>query len=309
VPIDTYGDTYGDVYGADPTSEEAPVSWYLGKVGSLVEFRVNLGVQANPSKGVVVHELPRGRAVDVFPIKRTWTLPARQLSADQRSVIDRVYWLPGPWRLLDTNQRNLLTVNQSTGTDDLLATTGFLPTSGTLTSTTSQFRSGTNSLQWAVSSGLAAGNGVWTGSAATTTAAADDVPVVVGKDYTWSYYVRHSTSTVQMAARINWFTAAGVSVSSNVGSNVASSTANFDARPTVTATAPATAAYARPEAEIGVAPGAIMNIFLDELQFEQSSAVSSFVVGYGVPIVTATELDALLDRQDRTDYALTLVEL
>lgn len=284
--------------------------FYLGKVGALVQLAsINLGVQATPSKGVVVHDLPRGRAVDVFPIKRTWTLPSRQLTADQRSILDRVFWLPGPWRLIDTNQRNRLTVNQSTGTDDLLATTGFLPTVGTISSTTTQFRSGTNSLAWAVAISQAAGNGVWLGSAATTTAASDDIPVVPGQPFAWSYYVRHSTGTVQMAARVNWFTAAGAANGSTVGSNVASSTANFDARPTVTGTVPAGSGYARPEAEIGVAPSAAMTIYLDELQYEDAAAVSAFVVGYGTPIVAATDLDVTLARQGRSDYALTLVEL
>lgn len=285
--------------------------WWLGKVGALVDVTalINQDVQASTSKGVVVHELPRGRAVDVFPIKRTWVLPAQEMTADQRAILDRIFWLPGPWRLIDPNQRNRLTVNQSTGTDDLLATTGFLPTSGTLSSTTTQFRSGTNSLAWAVTSGLAAGNGVWTGSVAITTAAADDIPVVPGQPFAWSYYARHSTSTVQMAARVNWFTAAGVANGSNVGSNVASSTANFDARPTVTGTVPAGSAYARPEAEIGVAPGATMTIYLDELQYEDAAAVTAFVPGYGSPIVAATELDATMRMQDYSTYGLTLVEI
>src|SRR4249919_46655 len=97
-------------------------TYYMGKVGSLVSLPLNPVVQVTPSKGVAIHEMPRGRAVDIFPIKRTWVLPAIYLDADTRSTFDRLFFLPGPWRLLDVNQRNFLTVNQSTGTDDLLST-------------------------------------------------------------------------------------------------------------------------------------------------------------------------------------------
>lgn len=285
------------------------MGFWMGRAGSLVELTIAPVAQANPSKSAVIHDLPRGRAVDVFPIKRTWTLPALHLDADTRSVFDRLFWLPGPWRLLDITQHNWLTTNQSTGTDDLLATTGFIATSGTLASTTTQFRSGTNSLKWTVGSGLAAGNGVWTGSAATSTAASDDVPVIPNKDYTFSFYVRHSTGTVQLRATINWFTAAGASISTSTGTSTSSSTANFTTRCTLTATAPSTAGYARPELEIGTAPSAGMDIYFDEIQMEQASTVSNFYVGYGVPIVAATELGVDLDLPDRNTYSLTLIEL
>lgn len=285
--------------------------FWFGRVGSLVELtRISPPAENKPSKSAVVHELARGRAVDVFPIRRTWTLPAIALDDAERSVLDQAFWLPGPYRLIVANQINQLTVQQSSGTDDLYDTTGFIATSGTLSSSTAQVRSGLRSLAWAVSSGLAAGNGVWTGSAATTTAAADDVPVVVGKDYTFSFYVRHSTGTVQLRATINWFTAAGVSVSTSTGTSTSSSTANFDTRCTLTATAPATAAYARCECEIGTGtPSASMTIYLDQLQFEQASAVSAWVLGKGVPIVSVTEMDATEILVGRADHSLVLVEV
>jgi hypothetical protein len=287
-------------------------TYYMGKVGALVALPLSPVVQANPSKGVAVHEMPRGRAVDIFPIKRTWTMPAVYLDADTRSTFDRLFWLPGPWRLLDAHQRNFLTVNQSTGTDDLLDTTGFRATSGTITSSTTQFRSGTNALKWVVSSGLAAGNGVWTGSSSVSSpvAASDDVPVLASTPYTFSFYVRHSTGTVQLRTSLNWFTAAGVTISTDTGTSTSSSTANFNTRITGTATSPATAGYCRPEMEIGTGtPSASMDIYFDEVMFGQTSTVENFVVGYGVPIVAATELGVDLDLPDRSSYALTLVEL
>ena len=289
------------------------MSWYLGPVGALVLLdRVNLGVIAKPDKGAVIHDMPGGRAVDFFGVKRSWVLPARQLTAAQRHILDRLFWLPGPLRLLDTNQVNFLTANQSSGTDALLTTTGFRETAGTIFSSTTQQRSGTNALKWVVASGLAAGNGVWTGASSVSSpvAAVDDLPVLPSRDYTFSFYVRHSTGTVQLRATINWFTALGVAISTSTGTSTSSSTAIFDTSCTLTATSPATAGYARCELEIGTGtPSAIMDIYFDELLFQQASAASAWVLGKGIPIVAATDLDVEEVRQGRANYSLTLLEV
>jgi hypothetical protein len=218
--------------------------------------------------------------------------------------------LPGPYRYMDPLELNLLTENQSIGSDELRTTEGAIARfQGTLASSTAQARSWSRSFAWNTVTALSAtGRGIYLYNSATTIDASW-AAVRPSVQYTNSGYLR-ATSAVSMQAGIDWMTSAGAYISTSLGSGTALSTSNFNTRVTVTGTAPATAAYGIPLWINTSTPGTTLTVYADELQLEEGASASSFRLGVGTPLVSVDSLGHTVALADATvGFAWHAVEL
>lgn len=268
---------------------------YLGPLGNLQALASigGRGITANLAIPTAVHQLAGpngGRVVDrVGAAKRTYAMAQKNISQDDLGVLEALYlggFGPGPFVLVEPWRRNLLSANQSTGTDAGRDTTGFKAITGTLSSQTAQSDHGSRSLGWAVT---AANQRIMQGDLANTTNATLllDTPVLPSTSYTGQARGRLSASTGTVRLDIYWFTAAGAFISASTGSATAQSNSAFTSF-TVTATSPSTAALARLSVTNTVM-GAAQTIYLDKWQLEQASSASAWVPGTGVPRVSFTD--------------------
>jgi len=269
---------------------------YLGPVGALQSLpSVGRGFAANVALGTAAHEIAGGRGGRVVdrvgaPL-RTWTMGRAFLTLDEIGVLEGLAlggYGAGPFVLLDPWQRNLLSPNQSSGTDVLDDTTGFVAVTGSVSSSTAQADAGQRSLAWAVT---AANQRVMTGATAATTTAlpATDIPVLPSTAYIARARGRLSASTGTVRLDVFWYKADGTAAStaSNSGSTQALATGSFTSF-TVSATSPADAALARLSV-INTVMGAAQTIYLDAWQAQQAAALDAWTVGLGVPRVCFTE--------------------
>lgn len=267
---------------------------YLGRVGALQALpSIGRGLGATLSVPSSVHQIAGrgGRVVDRFPgaAARTYAMARSWLTADELTIVEAMYlgaYGPGPFVLWEPWRRNLLSPNQSSGTDVLDDTTGFVAITGTLSSSTAQSDHGSRSLAWAVT---AANQRMMQGSLANTTNATltADTPVLASTSYTGQVRGRLSASTGTARLDVYWFTSAGVFISASTGTAVAQSTSAFTSF-TVTATSPSTAALARLSV-INTVMGAAQTIYLDRWQLEQAASAGAWVLGTGVPRVSFTD--------------------
>jgi hypothetical protein len=262
---------------------------WLGPPGSLMQL-------PSPAPGYEpvdqirggTHELLAGTVRDRLKTLRRITLSWPVVSDANYALLRTLARLPGPYRYLDPLELNLLTANQSLGTDDLRTTEGAIARfGGTLSSSTAQFRSWSRSFAWTVTpsstgwgiylySNTTVPDGTWTAVRPSTT-------------YTASAYLR-STVAISMKAGFDWHDAAGVFISADTGgSGVALSQANFNTRVTRTATSPANAAYGIPW-WTNTTTSAANVVYLDEAQMEEGSSASSFRLGVGTPLVSVDSL-------------------
>lgn len=284
---------------------------YLGYPGSLMQL-------PSPAPGYepvdivrgATHELLAGGNVrDRIGCRRRFTLNWPAMSDANWSLLRSLTRLPGPYRYMDPLEKNLLTENQSSGTDELRTTDGVVARNqGTVSSSTTFFRSWQRSIAWATGTALAAsGRGFTLQNPAVDSTWAAVRPSV---QYTLSGYLR-STAAVSMEGLIDWFTAVGGYITtSGGGTAVALSTSNFNTRVTVTATAPANAAYGIGAFANTTTTGAAITVFADELQLEEGTSASSYRLGVGTPLVSVDSLGHTVPLADGTvGYALHEVEL
>jgi hypothetical protein len=341
MPIDTYGDVYGDVYGdagggsttasaqsasvsftaADATTNPATIvgGWAMGGGYPFLGYPGSLTQLPSPSPGYepvdivrgATHELLSGGNVrDRIGVRRRFTLNWPAMSDANYSLLRSLTRLPGPYRYLDPVELNMLTANQSTGSDALRTTEGAMARfQGTLASSATQFRSWTRSFAWSTGTALGAtGRGIYL---YTSDATVDPTWAAVrpGITYTASGYLR-ATAAVSMQAGIDWMSAAGAFISVSLGTGAAVSTSNFNTRFTVTATAPAGAAYGIPFWINTTTTGAAITVYLDEPQMEEGATASTFRLGAGTPLVAVDSLGHTIPLADGTvGYALHQVEL
>lgn len=268
---------------------------YLGPVGNLVALpSIGRGIKADLQRPTAVHQIAGsrgGRVVDVTgPAKRTYGLEREHLTLDELATLEALYlgaYGPGPFVLLEPWRRNLLSANQSSGTDVLRDATGFVAATGSVSSSTVQFDQGMRSLAWAVT---AANQTMGTGNLAALTTSADpavDVPVLPSTVYSAGLRAKLSGSTGSARIDLLWYTAAGALISAATGGTVALSAVSFTTVTNVNITSPSTAALCRLRVA-NPAMGAAQTIYLDQWQLQQTAALDAWTIGTGVPRVSFT---------------------
>lgn len=289
---------------------------YLGPVGNLQAVPDNGALKRAFAIPTSVHEIAGtrgGRVVDrVGTPKATYTADLTGLTQDEVSVWEglalNAYGL-GPHVLLEPWRRNLLTANQSTGTDTDRDTSGFVANAGTLSTSGSAFADmGSRSLIWDVT---ALNQKMMTGALSSITAAdpAVDIPVLPNTVYSARVRARALTGTPQIRLDMRWFTAAGVFISESTGTATVPSTAGFTDVPCLSITSPATAALLRLKVENTVAP-TTNTFYLDKWQLQFGATLDAWTVGTGVPRVSFTEgFDQSYSVHPYVNGSVTLVEV
>jgi hypothetical protein len=285
---------------------------YLGYPGSLL-------LLPSPAPGYepvdlvrgATHELLGGGNVrDRIGCRRRFTLNWPAMSDANYQLLRALTRLPGPYRYMDPLELNLLTENQSIGTDELRTTEGITARfQGTVASSTAFARSWSRAVAWSTGTPLGSpGRGIYLYNSPSTVDAtwAAVRPSVA---YTLSGYLR-STAAVSMQAIIDWHNAAGTYLSTSVGTGVALSTSNFNTRVSLTATSPSTAAYGIGGWLNSSTTGSAITVYADELQLEEGSSASTFRLGVGTPLVSVDSLGHTVALADVTvGFAWHAVEL
>jgi hypothetical protein len=288
----------------------ATAGLWLGPAGSLVQLpQPQPGIEAGRARRGAVHELAGGGAVlDVTGRARNYRLSWEYLTADELATLEVLAELPGPCRLIDSNRRNYLTPNQSSGTDALADATGMSAfTQGTVASSTAQARQGARSLAWATGTALAAtGRGVrWFTDVNTidpTWAA-----VLPGTPYTFSVYAKTSAA-VSMQCGMNFYDANGSLITSPSGSGVALSTSVWT-RLSYSDVTPANTAYAIGKSFNTTTTGSAITVYFDQAQLEQETTAGTWEFGTGTPMVAVDQLAQSYPLAGYYSPELGLVEL
>lgn len=220
-----------------------------------------------------------------------------------RALVERAYGF-GPYVMYDPGQVNLLTPNQSAGTDPRAATTGFTASQGTIASTTSTYAGGQRALLWtmaSVPSGTPHVELVWPHGQF-------GYPVLPSTEYTFFSKVSGSSATFSLRLDMVWTDAAGATLSTSSGaasSPVASITTYGDR--TVTAISPSNAVYCRPRL-VAVTTVASGTVGFDLAQFQLGPA-TAWQVGLGLPLVSVPELSPVYQYSALHDMAAAVVEV
>lgn len=289
---------------------------YLGPVGNLIALpSIGRGISAALTVPSAVHQIAGrgGRVVDRFPgaASRVYGMARSWLTADELTIVESMYlgaYGSGPFVLLEPWRANLLSANQSSGTDVLDDTTGFVPITGLLTSSTAQSDHGSRSLAWAVT---AANQRMMLGDLANTTNAnlLRDVPVLPSTVYSVGNRSRLSASTGTARVDVYWFTAAGAFISASTGTATALSNAAFTTCPCLNVTSPSTAAVMR-ASMINTVMGAAQTIYSDKWQVAYGATLPAWTLGTGVPRVSFTDdLAETYNGPGYMDAGFTLTEV
>lgn len=211
----------------------------------------------------------------------------------------------GPLVFIDPARTNLLSDNQSSGTDTRSDMTGFAASAGTLASTTEYSKAGPRSLRWTLPGSPASPSvdATWRWSV-------HGHPVVPDTDYLFAAWLSASVAGNSVSARLQWRDAAGSLISTTAWSPVALTgfPGTFE-QVSVSATAPYNAAYVLPQlvADTGVGSAVIR---IDQLQLAMASAPLAWTLGADIPWVAVESLAATVPVYGRFDNVqMTLREL
>jgi hypothetical protein len=287
---------------------------WLGPAGSLVELpRVAPDVDATRERLGAVHDLAAGGAVvDTTGRRRRYRIGSQPwLSADDFAVWETLASMPGPLRLVDAaGRRNMLTANQSSGTDALVDTTGMKARfQGTVVSSFAQQRTRSRSLNWDTGGALGATNrGVYFYTDETVVDATWTA-VLPSTVYCFSVYAR-ADAAISMYAGFDWYTFDGTFISNTLGTGTALSTTDWSTRLTTGAkTSPSNAAFGVPVVLNSATTAANRDVYLDDAQMEQASAATAAVLGTGTPVVAVDQLTTEYPLAGYYNCEMTLVEL
>ena len=293
------------------------MAWWLGPAGALVQLPAP-APGYNPAVIIKAgtHELLGGGNVqDRLGIRRRYTLTWPWQADTNFNTVRALVRAMGPFRYIDGAERNLLTANQSNGTDDLRTTEGFSArTQGTISSSTTFAKSGQRSAAWATGSALGSTN---RGYVLATSTTVDDTWTAVNPStaYTISGYLRTSAA-VSVKAGFEWYDSSGAIIGSAVyGTGTALSTSVFTTQVTHAATSPSTAAYALGLFHNSNTTGGAITVYLDEAQIEEASSVNTWRVGAGTPSVAVESFGVTVQKAvtasgaSNRDVELTLLEL
>jgi hypothetical protein len=292
------------------------VTFYLGRPGALFAIaHPAQGIDASPVITAAVQQsLGGARTVDhLGSPRRTYTMSRSWLTLDEQGVLEGLAvgaYGPGPFALVDPWRRNVLTPNQSSGSDvDGTANTDFWLNHGAgfpLSDTAVPYQ-GRRSVAWdvtAVNNALLTGGTDW----GSVDPVRDPVPVPAAT-YTGSAWLRIATGTATVRAYLDWHNAAGdlSPEGASVGSNVALPTGVWT-QVSATGAAWGNAGYVRLAFQVMALSGAA-RIYLDALQVEQAATPSAWVVGSGSPRVSFTSLTNTYTHPLAIDGSWTLQEV
>lgn len=264
---------------------------WFGLPGQLVQLpNPKLGVSGAPTVPTSVTTLLSGAQVVQRAQRgsRTWTLPFRLLTEAQAGLLTGFYvghYGRGPWVFLSGLDRNLLSPNQSSGTDALATTEGFTASHGTLASSAAQYYQGSRSLLWTLPSSTPGTppfvSLTWSGSDY-------GIPVLPNTNYAASARIAGDSASFEVRLDLRWYTAAGSLISTSRWAPTALSGSLSDhSHVAISGLSPATAAFVKvaPVAETMVTNG---HLSIDAMQLQMAPVSSDWVPGVGVPRVSIT---------------------
>jgi len=260
---------------------------FLGRAGALVQLPSPMpGYAAVDLLRAGTHELAAGGNVrDRTGVRRRWVLNWPALPDASFTALRTLVRIPGPYRYLDPLELNLLTVNQSTGTDELRDATGMAARfQGVCTSDAAFAHAGLRSLKFDSQTALAAtGRGPYWYTSPTTVDAtwAAVRPSVAHTFSVWA----HASIAVNFQALIDWYSAAGAYLSTDFGSSTAVSTSGWTQLVCANKTSPSTAAYGIGAATNATTTGAATQVYFDDAQLEEGAAATTWRLGAGTPQV------------------------
>lgn len=268
---------------------------YLGPPGLLIQVRDPLpGFDMAADRGGAKHTtLSGGLRVD-YPGKhpRTFSPSWNDMNDDEYAVLEKLYlrqYGPGPFVFIPEPARwNFLAGGQSSGaeTGD---TSCFTVTAGVLTSDTSQSHSGFRSLKWVTT----ATAGITLVNNAPNNALPYGFATPPSTNWCYSAWVRSDSATQQWIAQINWFTSAGVYISTTSGS-IITPAINTWAQVSAAVTSPSNAVFGI--AQIAHVNGAAVNVWVDEQMLEfNKTTPGTHLAGRGQPLVSFTEFGESYD--------------
>lgn len=291
------------------------MTFWLGRSGTVLAAlpHPGRGIKAPltiPGKASIT--IGGGQTIDRAPTgRRTYELAWTSLTPDQHTIVEEFQLGArgrGPHVLLDPWRRNHLTANQSAATSVSNDTTGFTPSaSETVASVTSPVLRGPRALAWTIPSSSTAGiltltppNGLtrWpTPALATWTASAwlrgggTDPVVTAG----WAFVWRDATDAI---------------LSTTTGSTISTASGAY-AQVSQTPTAPAGAVGF--DLQLRVTPASVgaggSIVYVDQPQLDLYNSVRNWVVGTGIPLVSAVIAETTYQAPIRRAATLTLVEV
>jgi hypothetical protein len=296
------------------------MSVYLGRPGELVQIRSpRAGVKAALSRQSAARiTLGGGRIVDFAPgILREWTFDYANLTRDEHYAIRAFYAGHnghGPWCLIDSSDRNLLTENQSSATSSDYSTDGFTTTFGMLSSIAAMDSRGPRLLAVDIANApnlvltIDGPNSAWPG-----------VPAVAGMPYQWSCLCSgFGEAMATVTAQISWMDIDGTILSTFTGTSITTTGTNVPdlTLVKVAAHAPVGTAYVSPRLAIDpTVGGAYLGgsmivggggldsmILVDEPQLSMIEPIDDLFFVLGCAWITGGP--AVLDCGDVTGIAL-----
>lgn len=286
---------------------------WLGHLGRLTRIRSPLrGVEATATRVSNLQPTVGGRrsADRTRDGTRDYRLQWLALPVADFAVLEGYYLGhrgPGSLVFVDPSRSNLLSVNQSSGTEARSDTSGFDKSAGSIVSSTSAAWQDLRSLLWTVDE--TAGDGGYVKLPWRHPGALDGTPAVPGQAYTWSAYLSGSSASLSLRLDLVWLDATYATISTTTGTPAApaGSLASF-APYMVTGTAPSNAVYVQPRV---ACPTGIDGAFVavDGCQLQMADAVSDWVAGTGVPIVVVTELTDAYPLYGVHDVTMILSEI
>jgi len=286
---------------------------WIGRPGALLRLRAPLrGATVTPDFGGVVHEAIGGaRTVDLMGDgRRVWSFSWRSLPRRDAALLRGLaggHYGPGPYVMYDPGQRNLLTANQSSGTDAAGTVDGFEATTGAWGPNRTASAQGTGCLGWELHDLPGPGEPdptvrlLWRHGP-------HGIPVVPDQRYTFSAQLSGTSTALRLRLALVWRDAAGAVLSTTNGPATApAGVLGAFAAKQVSGLPPAGAVYVGPRI-VAAVPVADTVIGADAMQLELGAA-TAWEPGYGLPLVSITELPAAYAWADYHDLQMTLVEV
>lgn len=298
---------------------------YFGLPGKLVQLPwPQGGVQAPVDRSIYDFMSGDGnhRVSSLVGTSRGYSLAWNALHQSTYDLLNE-HWVgqngPGPFVLIDPSRPNLLRGNQSGATgewnDARGFTTGFVTAGGNGTLSSNAVAAnihrarGRRSLQWSFSGTLVSTVSIGLDSAFSTW---PGIPVLQNAAYSFSFWVKPDgvvDSSIDVGLRLVWYRVDGTVSRTDT---VAPATVTAWTQKTTTQTSPADAAYCKP---VITATGSTIttggSLFIDELLFEQDSAVNPWAPGTGVlPVAMLSFPEAIpFDGLFRLQPAMALREV